>query len=201
MGSPTTVFSVKPRQALWTVGHSNRSLERFLDLLREHRIDVLVDVRSAPFSRYSTQFNKAPLERAVRGAGISYLFMGQELGGRPRSDDGYDEEGHARYDLMAKAPPFREGMDRLRDGIEQYRVAIMCSEENPEHCHRRLLVGKVLTADDAYELHHIRGDGDVEIETTVELADPQLSLLGEAPAWRSTQSVSHRSRHADSSNS
>ena len=102
---------------------------------------------------------------------------------------------------MAEASAFRECMDRLRDGIEQYRVAIMCSEENPEHCHRRLLVGKDLTADGGYALHHIRGDGDVEIETTVELDDPQLSMLGEGAAWRSTQSVSHRSRHADSSSS
>jgi uncharacterized protein (DUF488 family) len=186
---------------LWSVGHSNIGVERFIDLLKKNGIDVLVDVRSAPFSRYSTHFNKAPLERAVREAGISYLFMGKELGGRPQTDDGYDEEGHARYDLMAEASAFREGMDRLRDGIEQYRVAIMCSEENPEHCHRRLLVGKVLTADGGYELHHIRGDGDVEIEARVELDGLQLSLLGERPAWRSTQSVSHRSRHADSSSS
>lgn len=189
------------RQPLWTVGHSNISVERFIELLKKNGIDVLVDVRSAPFSRFSTHFNKAPLERAVREAGISYLFMGKELGGRPQTDDGYDEEGHARYDIMAEASAFRECMDRLRDGIERYRVAIMCSEENPEHCHRRLLIGKVLTADGGYELHHIRGDSDIEIERTVEFEKPQLSLLEEAPPWRSTQSVLHRSRHADFSTS
>ncbi len=186
---------------VWTVGHSNASVEHFLGLLDKHGIEVLVDVRSAPYSRFSSHFNHAPLERSVRGAGIDYLFLGKELGGRPATDDAYDEAGHARYDIMAEAAHFKEGLDRLMTGMERYRVAIMCSEENPEHCHRRLLVGKVLTDRAPYQLHHIRGDGRVEIETSVELTESQLSLLGETPAWRSTQSVSHRSRHGSSSSS
>jgi uncharacterized protein (DUF488 family) len=189
------------KSTLWTVGHSNVPVERFLELLRAEGIEVLVDVRSSPYSRYSTHFNQAPLERAVRDAGLSYVFLGRELGGRPASDDAYDEEGHARYDVMAESPTFQDGLDRLMKGVDEYRVAIMCSEESPEHCHRRLLVGKVLTDRGACEVHHIRGNGSVEVETSVELADPQLSLLGEAPAWRSTQSGSHRNRHASSSSS
>lgn len=184
---------------LWTIGHSNHTLDRFLDLLGEHRIDVLVDVRSSPYSRYAGHFNREALERAIDGKDIRYIFMGRELGGRPSDAAAYDDEGHARYDVMAESSSFNGGLARLERGIAAYRVAIMCSEEDPEHCHRRILVGKVLTARGTYQLHHIRGDGSSDVEKTVQLGDPQLSLLGEAPAWRSTQSVLQRSRHASSS--
>lgn len=186
---------------LWTVGHSNHAPDRFLDLLEQHKIEVLVDVRSAPFSRYAGHFNREALQEAVEASGTRYLFLGRELGGRPREESAYDDEGHARYDVMAESPEFKDGLNRLIRGARTYRVAIMCSEEDPEHCHRRLLVGKVLTSRGACELRHIRGDGSVEVERAVRLGDPQLTLLGEEPAWRSTQSVSRRSRHVSSSSS
>jgi uncharacterized protein (DUF488 family) len=187
--------------SLWTVGHSNHTVDRFLELLASERIEVLVDVRSAPYSRFSTHFNRAPLEKAVKGAGLGYLFLGRELGGRPADDDAYDAEGHARYDLMASAPRFLEGLERLKVGVERFRVAVMCSEEDPSDCHRRLLVGKVLTDRGEYQLHHLRGDGSVQIEDAVRLGDGQPSLFEEGPPWRSTQSVSHRSRLDGSSTS
>lgn len=186
---------------VWTVGHSNHGQDEFLALLRKHDIEVLADVRSAPYSRYTQHFNQGPLQKAAEGAGLQYVFLGRELGGRPRDGAAYDDEGHARYDVMAGSGEFRAGLDRLLHGIAAYRVAIMCAEENPRHCHRRLLIGKVLTEQNPCSLHHIRGDGSMEVEDAVELGDPQLSLLGEASAWRSTQSVSRRSRHASSSSS
>ena len=76
--------------AIFNVGHSTHSLETFLDLLQSHKIDVLLDVRSKPFSRFSPQFNKEELEKAVRARGIKYLFLGKELGGRPQDSEFYD---------------------------------------------------------------------------------------------------------------
>jgi uncharacterized protein (DUF488 family) len=186
---------------LWTVGHSNHTMERFLELLAGQRIQVLVDVRSSPYSRYSSHFNRGPLEKATEEAGIRYLFLGRELGGRPSEETAYDAEGHARYDVMAASTEFLGGLKRLARGVDDYRVAIMCSEGDPTDCHRRLLVGKVLTDQGGYRLHHLRGDGRVDEEEAVELDDPQLSLLGETAVWRSTQSVSQRSRHDSSSSS
>ena len=186
-------------RSLWTVGHSNHTLERFLELLVTQEIEVLVDVRSAPYSRYSTHFNRGPLEKAIKTAGLQYLFLGRELGGRPSEEDAYDDEGHARYDVMAASAEFSDGLKRLARGVDAYRVAIMCSEEDPTDCHRRLLVGKSLTDRGGYRLHHLRGDGRVDVEAAVELNDPQLNLLGETAVWRSTQSVSQRSRRDTSS--
>jgi uncharacterized protein (DUF488 family) len=186
-------------QVLWTIGHSNHGLEELLDLLGRNGIEVLADVRSAPYSRYAEHFNHAPLERAVKQAGLRYVFLGRELGGRPKGAPFYDAEGHVRYDVTAQAPFFLRGLDRLRTGANRYRVAMMCAEEDPAHCHRRLLVGCVL-ADEGYELRHIRGDGRVEVEFEVVLhPDLQLSLLDERPPWRSTRSVSPRSPQESSS--
>ena len=152
---------------IFTVGHSNHELEKFIDLLRPHRIDVLVDIRSNPFSRFAPQFNKKGIEKAVKANGMKYLFLGRELGGRPHGSEFYDADGFVLYDRLAESPLFLEGIQRLVKGIKTYRVALMCSEENPANCHRHLLVGRIL-AGRGVNVQHVRKDGKVQAE--VELA-------------------------------
>ena len=188
-GSPT----------VYTVGHSNVSQEAFIALLQQHRIDVLVDVRSAPYSKYVPHFNGDALKQAVVRTGIKYLYLGGELGGRPREREFYDAKGHVRYDLIAESPEFRKGIERLLRGIREHRVALMCNEEDPHECHRRLLVGRVLTARGVAVLH-IRGDGRIQPEA--ELAEAERKdapadvqqefafAAREKPEWKSTRSVS-----------
>jgi len=196
------------RLTIFTVGHSNHSLEMFIDLLKCHRIDVLVDIRSKPFSRFSFHFNKEVLEKAVEGASMKYLFLGKELGGRPQDPEYYDNQGFVLYSRIAESSLFLEGIDRLMKGIEIYRVAVMCSEENPANCHRRLLIGRVL-AKRGVSVRHIRGDGTVQDEDKVareeyqsEGEQAQLSLFEsneEVPEWKSTQSVLPRKKLDSSS--
>jgi uncharacterized protein (DUF488 family) len=185
---------------IWTVGHSNHTFERFVELLSTERIECVVDVRSYPRSRYAEQFNRERLEVALRAVDMRYLFMGEELGGRPSREDHYDEQGRALYDRMAEQAVFQLAIQRLIRGCQRHRVALMCSEAEPRHCHRRLLVGKVLT-DRGVRLRHILPSGAVLTEDTVALntEDPQVSLFAEETAWRSTQSVSHRRRQSISS--
>ena len=161
---------------IFTIGHSNHSLDMFIDLLKSHKIDVLVDVRSKPFSWFSPQFNKDGLEKAVKAGGIKYLFLGQELGGRPQGSEFYDNYGFVLYSRIAESPLFLEGIDRLITGIKTYRVVVMCGEENPTNCHRRLLVGRVL-AKRGVSVRHIRGDGTVQDED--ELAREEYRSKGE----------------------
>ena len=184
---------------VFTVGHSNVAREAFLALLKRHDVEVLVDVRSAPYSKYVPHFNSEPLKQAVVSAGIKYLYMGRELGGRPTEPVFYDAGGHVRYDLVASSPAFVGGIERLRRGIEEHRVVLMCNEEDPTECHRRLLVGRVL-AEHGVEVLHIRGDGRVQSER--ELAEAERSrapstdqqafafVAREEPEWKSTRSVS-----------
>ena len=182
---------------IFTVGHSNHSLDMFINLLKSHNIDVLVDVRSKPFSRFSPQFNKEGLEKAVKASEMKYLFLGQELGGRPQGSEFYDNYGFVLYSRIAESPLFLEGIDRLIKGIKTYHVAVMCSEENPANCHRRLLVGRVL-AERGVSVQHIRGDGTVldedelareEYQSKGEQAQLSLFEPKEVPECKSTQSV------------
>ncbi|HET7076921.1 MAG TPA: DUF488 domain-containing protein [Chloroflexia bacterium] len=180
-----------------TIGHSNQSLEEFLRLLRLHQVDVLVDVRSHPFSKYTVHFNAPALKDSVTAAGIKYLYLGKELGGRPEELDYYDAEGHVLYGRVAEAAWFLDGIARLEKGRRQYRVAVMCSEENPAGCHRRLLVGRVLAARGT-PVQHIRGDGRLQTEAELEHEEagpdtgaiqPSLFDTAEVTVWRSIRSV------------
>jgi uncharacterized protein (DUF488 family) len=191
---------MRPPLALWTVGHSNHAFDRFAQLLLAERIEFLLDVRSFPYSRYAPQFNRDELQDSLPALGVRYLFLGEELGGRPTREEHYDPEGHALYGPMSEERPFRDAIERLIAGARRHRLALLCSEADPRHCHRRLLIGKVLT-DRGVQLRHILADGTVWVEDAVALSDheAQCSLLGEEEPWRSTQSVSHRRRLSTSS--
>ena len=196
---------------IYSIGHSNQPIQAFLELLNKHGIQVLVDVRSHPYSRYVPHFNSPELANAVGQAKISYLFMGKELGGRPDGEEFYDAEDHVIYSSVAESPLFLKGIERLEEIGKASRVAIMCSEDDPAACHRHLLVGRVL-AERGINLLHIRGDG--RIQTGEELAPLEEAPLYEhslwseqwpdsndrgSREWRSTRSVSRRKPRPNSS--
>jgi uncharacterized protein (DUF488 family) len=178
---------------LYTIGHSSHTAERFVELLRQHGVQVLVDTRSSPHSRYSPQFDREALKETVATSGVKYLWMGDAVGGRPRDERCYDGEGHVLYGRVAAQPEFQQAVERIERGAEEFRVALLCSEEDPAHCHRRLLVSRVLMERGA-EILHIRGDGSLENDADVSrksgkaLVNPQVGLFGEIEeaAWRST---------------
>jgi len=123
--------NIAERRTLFTIGHSKLDLNLFAKLLKDNAIEVLVDVRSNPYSRFASQFNKDNIQKAIEGNGLKYLFLGKELGGRPKEKEFYDYEGFVLYSKIAESPRFTEGIERLIKGIKKYRVAIICSEENP----------------------------------------------------------------------
>ncbi len=179
-----------------TIGHSNHAMERFLELLKLHGVDVVADIRSYPYSKYSPQYDQARLKSVLQAAGILYAYLGDDLGGRPDGREFYDPDGHVLYSKVATADFFLRGMERLERGIRRYRKpAILCSEENPSVCHRRLLVTRVLT-DRGTAVSHIRGDGSLQSEEELRVAEslPQLALFTapEDETWKSIPSVLRR---------
>lgn len=189
--------------SVFSVGHSNHELDVFLGLLQRAGIEAVADVRSVPRSGYSPQFDRAPLERALAEVGTRYVFLGAELGGRPEEPEYYDADDHVRYDLVARSEQFEHGLARLLEGARRYRVAMLCSEENPEHCHRRLLVARVL-AERGVGVEHLRGDGTIASEAELgPLDEPRVqgSLFegGERTTWRSVRPVSRDGRPRSSS--
>jgi len=188
---------------LYTIGHSNHSFERFVELLRGHQVDVLVDVRSQPWSRYSPHFNREQLQPELEALGFRYLFMGDQLGGRPEAEKYYDAAGHVLYYKVARADWFLQGVQRLVTGIQDYRVAIMCSEEDPGICHRFLLVTRVLS-EQGIQIQHIRGDGRLQSEEAVCNHSRDQRHQGvlfqelEDDTWKSLQSVLPKAAPNDS---
>jgi uncharacterized protein (DUF488 family) len=195
LSEPTAPGDALP---IYSIGHSNHPLDVLLALLRQHGIDVLADVRSAPYSKYCPQFDQQALEAAVRDAGLQYVYLGRELGGRPEGGEYYDAEGYVLYSRRARAPEFLAGIERLERGRRQYRIAMLCSEEDPAGCHRHLLIGRVLAARGT-ALQHIRADG--RLQTAAELESPQMALFAdfEESAWKSIRSVLPRDPRATSS--
>src|ERR1700679_3648212 len=116
---------------VYTVGHSAHSYEEFAALLASQGIEVVVDTRSAPYSRFAPQFDREILQRSLVQSGVKYLFLGGELGGRPANSSYYDADGRVVYSRMTKDAAFLSGIERLERGIAEYRVALMCGEENP----------------------------------------------------------------------
>jgi uncharacterized protein (DUF488 family) len=151
---------------VYTIGHSNHPIERFLELLRGAGITAVADVRSIPYSRRWPQFGRPRLERTLTASGIAYVYLGAELGGRP-ADPALLRDGKPDYERMAAAPAFRGGIDRVIDGARRYRIALMCAEREPLECHRSLLVSRQLRARGLAPLH-ILADGSIEPDDITE---------------------------------
>jgi len=149
------------RFPMFTIGHSNHPAEVFLELLLTHAIEEVVDVRSSPHSRYNPQFNRKALQAALADAGVGYVFMGGELGGRPADPSCYDGEGRVQYDRLAETEAFNAGIRQVLQRAGECRIALMCSEKEPLACHRTLLVARVLTAR-GVAVAHILADGSLE---------------------------------------
>jgi len=145
---------------LFTVGHSNHRLEFFLALLERHAITAVVDVRSAPYSRYVTHFNKGEIEQTLRAAGLDYIYMGDIIGGKPKDKSFYNARGRVQYDALARTGKFQAGLDRLARGLNQgWRIGLMCAEEDPFKCHRHLLIARALEEGRQIPVWHVRADG------------------------------------------
>jgi uncharacterized protein (DUF488 family) len=151
---------------LFTIGHSNHTLERFVELLRLHAVTAIADVRSSPYSKFNPHFNRETLEASLRTAGIRYVFLGDELGARRSETEAYDG-GTARYERIAQLPAFQKGLDRVRRGLDANRIALMCAEKDPLTCHRAILVCRHLHAD-ALPIHHILDDAKIESHSEAE---------------------------------
>lgn len=156
---------------VYTIGHSNVLFADLLRLLRLHEIAVLVDVRSAPYSQYTPQFNREALQQELQAAGIDYRFAGEFLGGRPTDPTCYKTgtvpDGHAKflkvvdYAVVATRDWYIRGIDRLLTIARERPTVIMCSEEDPQRCHRQHLIAQTLLERGATVLH-IRESGAAE---------------------------------------
>jgi len=168
---------------LFTIGHSNHEFDAFVRLLRQFAITALVDVRSHPYSRYSPQFSRDALKRALAEAGIAYVFLGKELGARSSNPACY-KQGKVQYDRLALEAVFSEGIQRVAQGMERYQIALMCAEKDPLDCHRALLVTRKLSSL-GIPVSHIHADGALETQDAMESRLLRTCKLPEGDMFKS----------------
>ena len=157
-----------------TIGHSTHPFERFLALLDAHGVTAVADVRSAPYSRFQPQFNREPVQQALKEHGIAYVFLGRELGARSEDRACY-EDGRVQYRKLAGTDLFQSGLERVVQGAHSHRLALLCAEKEPLDCHRTFLVGRELEAR-GVSVAHIHADG--RLETHAEVLTRLLAVLG-----------------------
>jgi uncharacterized protein (DUF488 family) len=165
------VGAAAARVTVWTIGHSTRTAEEFIDVLAAHEIEAVVDVRRFPGSRRLPQFGSAALEGSLRDAGVSYQWI-EALGGRRRPDpaspnDAWENEAFRGYADHTVSEEFAEGLFELLLTAHGLRTAVMCAELLWWRCHRRIIADVLVAL--RYEVRHIRDAGAVEVH---ELAPP-----------------------------
>jgi uncharacterized protein (DUF488 family) len=152
---------------LFTVGHSNLDFEQFVKLLRDSAVELVVDVRTKPQSSRFPQFSQPGFQRLLAAEGIAYLFLGEELGGRPDDPDAYRPDGLVDYRSRRKSYAFRAGLERLLNELEAHTLAMMCAEEDPLECHRFLMICPELVRAGIQPLH-IRKGSRIEMQSAAE---------------------------------
>lgn len=163
---------------VFTVGHSSHAIDDFVAMINSHDIGVIADIRSVPYSRYRPQFARPALVESLQRAGLSYVYLGEELGGVPSSRVQAQMQGSG-YAAMAQTPAFLQAIARIARGRERYRIALMCAERDPLDCHRALLVGRSLAAN-GMPVEHVHADGSTESQMRLEgrLLEAAGSLAG-----------------------
>lgn len=152
---------------IYSIGHGNKKIEVFINELKSFDIHFLLDIRSKPYSKWNPQFNQAQLELELKRNEITYVFVGDVLGGLPDDRSCYDYDGKVVYDLIKEKDFFKKGLKRLTNANTKHiNLAIMCSESKPEECHRSKLIGQELLKKDV-SLNHIVSDIRIKSQLTV----------------------------------
>ncbi len=143
---------------IYSIGHGNKKIEEFLNELQSFKVSYLIDVRSSPYSKYNPQFNQPSLKIELQSSGITYVYLGDSLGGLP-SDRSCYVDGKVEYDIIKEKAFFKEGLQRLIVANDKnINVAIMCSESKPEECHRSKLIGQELLKQDISLVHIVSSE-------------------------------------------
>lgn len=152
---------------IYSIGHGNKKITDFISELQSYGIEYLLDIRSKPYSKWNPQFNQVQLELELKNHGITYVFVGDSLGGLPADRSCYDYNGKVVYDLIKEKDFFKKGLQRLTTANEkQIHLAVMCSESKPEECHRSKLIGQELLKKDI-SLKHIVSNKRVKSQESV----------------------------------
>lgn len=158
---------------LFTIGHSTLPAEQFVRLLQQHDIDYVLDVRSTAFSKYASQYNSDVLPGTLEKAGIKYAGMGKYFGARQKQKEYYAKDGYLDFEKFRDSELFQMGLANVQKGLQNYNIALMCTEKDPFDCHRAIMVSRGFELA-GVEVSHILTDG-----TLLKQADLNERLLAQ----------------------
>lgn len=171
------------KNELYTIGYAPFSIKGFIDTLRQYDINAVVDVRSAPYSKFRPEFKKDNLNKFLSDNSISYIFLGKYVGARVEDSSCY-VDGILNYSLLKDSENFRTGISRILEGMKNYRIALMCAEKDPVNCHRTFLICRTLRSYPV-SIHHILDDGSLEEHSVTEKRIVQEYGLEQPDMFRS----------------
>ncbi len=153
---------------IFTIGHSNYSVDRLIGMLRYYSIDCVVDIRGTPYSRYNVQFNKEVIRQTLIDYGYKYIYMGNEFAAQREDKNLYKDEGYADFEKVIYDKDFLKGIQRLKVGCEKgYRIVLMGAMQDPINCHRCILLGRSLL-EAGFHLKHILDDATLATQSELE---------------------------------
>lgn len=154
---------------IYTIGHSNYSMDRLIEMLRLFNIDCVVDTRAIPYSKYNKHFDKENIKKALVKAGFIYIYMGKELAAKRVSKVSYNNEGYADFNKVIQENDFIIGIDRLKAGCNKgYKIALLGAMQEPIRCQRGILVGKYLN-ENGFDVHHILNSYEIASQSDLEI--------------------------------
>ncbi|MCB5261808.1 MAG: DUF488 domain-containing protein [Candidatus Cloacimonetes bacterium] len=146
---------------IFTIGHSNHEITDLVALLKQHKVDLILDVRSTPYSKRYPQYNQEEFRLVLGSHQLAYQSFGLWFGARQPDMEYYTPEGWLHYSAYAKSGTFAEGIRSLDQCLIQgYSPALLCSEKDPFDCHRAIMVARALSLK-GYEIQHILADGSI----------------------------------------
>ena len=153
---------------IYTIGHSNYTVERLIDMLRHYNINCVVDIRGTPYSKYNIQFDKETIRYTLSKAGFIYIYMAKELAAKRINKESYNEEGYSDFEKVIKEKEFLEGIERLKNGCNKgYNIVLLGAMQEPIRCHRAILVGKALRKC-GFNVKHILDDYSTASQDDIE---------------------------------
>ena len=153
---------------IYTLGHSNYTIERLIDMLKHYNINCVVDIRGTPYSKYNIQFDKETIRYTLSKAGFIYIYMAKELAAKRINKESYNEEGYSDFEKVIEEKEFLEGIERLKNGCNKgYNIVLLGAMQEPIRCHRSILVGKALRKC-GFNVKHILDDYSTASQDDIE---------------------------------
>jgi len=152
---------------IYTIGHSIHETDYFIKLLKKFNINLVLDVRSSPYSKHASQFNREVIGKKLENNGINYNFLGNIFGARQKNPNLYSEDNIVDFDKVKEDYKFKKCINEVIDNINCVNIVLMCSEKEPLDCHRSILISNVFSKR-GIDVKHILADGNVETQKSLE---------------------------------